>query len=145
MVAPGGAALDESTAAGAAAARRLRSEKLIWLTTVRPDGQPQPSGVWFHWDGADFLIFSEPNAPKVRNIRGNPQVAVHLDSDGSGGGLVVAEGSAELAEGVDAERDAAYLTKYDGDIAALGWTVEQLRTQYSLPIRVTPTRWRMVP
>ena len=43
--------LDETTEFGTRAARRLREEIIGWLTTVTPDGQPQPIPVWFVWDG----------------------------------------------------------------------------------------------
>jgi hypothetical protein len=49
-------ALDESLSGAAHAEDRLRSDEMIWLTTVRADGQPQTSAVWFHWDGTDFLL-----------------------------------------------------------------------------------------
>jgi PPOX class probable F420-dependent enzyme len=54
---------------------RLAREVVIWLTTVRSDGQPQTSPVWFVWDGQSFLIYSIPRSQKVPNIRGNPRVS----------------------------------------------------------------------
>jgi PPOX class probable F420-dependent enzyme len=42
--------LDESTEWGARAARRLREEIIGWLTTVSPEGAPQPVPIWFLWD-----------------------------------------------------------------------------------------------
>ena len=43
--------LDPSNPAHARADRRLRSEPVAWLTTVRADGQAQSTPVWFLWDG----------------------------------------------------------------------------------------------
>ena len=43
--------LDNMTETGARAERRLREEKIAWLTTVRADGQSQPVPVWFLWNG----------------------------------------------------------------------------------------------
>ena len=48
--------LDPSTEFGARVERRLPDERIIWLTTVGPDNTPQPSPVWFFWDGETFLI-----------------------------------------------------------------------------------------
>ena len=45
--------------------QRLRRELVIWLTTVRRDGMPQPTPVWFLWDGDTFLIYSQPNTRKL--------------------------------------------------------------------------------
>ncbi len=59
--------------------RRLHDEQLVWITTVRVDGQPQASPVGFMWDGTRFLTLSQPGAVKVTNLRHNPEVALHLD------------------------------------------------------------------
>jgi PPOX class probable F420-dependent enzyme len=74
--------LDLNSRAGARADQRLRSEQILWLTTVRADGQPQASPVWFLWDGTTLLVFSRPDAQKLRNLAANPRVAVHLESTG---------------------------------------------------------------
>ena len=41
--------LDTTTEAESRADRRLREERIAWLTTVRADGQPQSVPVWFLW------------------------------------------------------------------------------------------------
>jgi len=137
------ARLDRSTAAGANAARRLGSEYMIWLTTVRSDGVPQPSGVWFHWDGEDVLIFSEPGAPKVRNIRRNPHVALNLDGDGTGGGLVIIAGAARiLPDPPDDQRLTRYRQKYAHlSYNNLGADVKHMLRRFSTAILITPTHY----
>ena len=50
--------LDTTSEAGSRAEERLRNEEIAWLTTVRPDGQPQSVPVWFLWDGEGFLVYS---------------------------------------------------------------------------------------
>ena len=54
---------DTTTDFGRRVERRLRDEYLVWLTTVRADGLPQPSPVWFLWDGETVLIYSQPGKP----------------------------------------------------------------------------------
>lgn len=134
---------DRSTTAGANAGRRLGSEYMIWLTTVRPDGVPQPSGVWFHWDGEDILIFSEADAPKVRNIRCNPCVALNLDGDGTGGGLVIIAGMAGiLPNPPDAQRLTPYRQKYAHlSHNNLGVGVDDMLRRFSAAILITPTHY----
>ena len=63
---------------------------------MRADGQPQASPVWFLWDGTAILVFSQPNAQKLRNLAANPRVAVHLDSDGIGGDIVTIDATAAV-------------------------------------------------
>jgi len=52
--------IDLTSKFGHRAARRLAEEKIIWLTTMDNLGHPQPRPVWFLWNGASILIFSQP-------------------------------------------------------------------------------------
>ena len=135
--------LDTSTDFGAMAERRLREEGVIWLTTVDPAGAPQPTPVWFHWDGETILIFSQPKVAKVRNIRANSKVALSFNSDEYGGKVVVFTGQARFADAPPGEaRLAEYLTKYAEGIQSLKMTPEQMLAEYSTAILVTPEKVR---
>lgn len=129
---------------GSVPAGRLSSASVAWLTTVRADGQPQSSYVWFHFDGTDLQVASQPQAAKLRNIRANPKVSLHLDGDGQGGDVVTIEGVAEILEGDPSpERIEAYLAKYNDAIRTqLQTTPDELRREYSTTIRITPSRVR---
>ena len=123
---------------------RLRSEPIVWLTTVRADGQAQATPVWFLWDGETFLLYSQPGAQKVRNLAANPKVALHLDDDGSGGDVVTVEGTATVEPDTPrADRVDGYLAKYQAAIEALGYEPGPFARTYSTAIRVRPTRVRV--
>ncbi len=135
--------IDLGTEFGARVAQRLEHELVIWLITVRKDGMPQPSPVWFHWDGTSFMIYSRPDKQKLRNIASNPNVALHLDGNGRGGDIVIFSGLATLDE--DAPRLTEiepYRSKYGERIAAMGKTTEEFAAEYSAAIRVTPAQLR---
>ena len=135
--------LDPSQDAHAHADRRLRSEPVAWLTTVRADGQPQSTPVWFLWDGETFLLYSQPGAQKVRNVTANPKVSLHLVDYAAGDDVVAFEGTAAVEPGTPrADRVAAYLTKYQTAIEALGYEPGPFARTYSMAIRVRPTRVR---
>ena len=135
--------LDPSKPAHARAQRRLRSEQIAWLTTVRADGQAQSSPVWFLWDGQTFLLYSQPGAQKVRNLAANPKVALHLDDDGAGDDIVTVEGTATVEPDTPrADRVEGYLDKYQSAIEALGYEPGPFARTYSTAIRVRPTRMR---
>ena len=136
--------LDPSRKGHAHAERRLRSEPVAWLTTVRADGQAQASPVWFLWDGETFLLYSQPGAQKVRNLAANPKVALHLGDDGNGGDVVSFEGTATVEpDGPRADRVDGYLAKYQAAIEALGYEPGPFARTYSTAIRVRPTRVRV--
>lgn len=132
--------IDTDSEFGARVARRLREETIIWLTTVRADGRPQPSPVWFLWDGAGVLIYSQPGKPKVRNIGRNPRVALHFDGNGRGGDIVIFDGEARVApDAPPADQVPELVEKYREGIARLGGTAASFAREYSVAIRVTPT------
>lgn len=137
--------------ANARAQQRLRDQTVIWLTTVTSDGQPQTSPVGFVWDGGTFLILSQPDTPKVRNLRHNPKVALHLDLDSNAElhSVLTLEGVATLHPAPDggsaaltAEESAAYVERYRESMDGAGFTPEQTFSMFSTIIRVTPTRAR---
>jgi PPOX class probable F420-dependent enzyme len=133
--------IDESTEFGARVAAHLRDDVAVWMTTVTPEGSPLPSPVWFHWDGGDSVImFSQPGA-RQRNIEANPRVALNFAGNGRGSDIVVLAGRASFEEPSD-ERLAAYVEKYSADITRIGFTPEQFRESYSVPIRIELTGLR---
>jgi PPOX class probable F420-dependent enzyme len=134
--------IDLSTEFGARVARRLEQETVIWLTTVRADSTPQPSPVWFLWDGTTMLMYSRPDTPKLRNIAAQPRVALNFDSDGQGGDIVVFTGEARIEDAPPANEVPTYLDKYQSSIASIGMTPESFARTYSVAIRVMPTSVR---
>jgi PPOX class probable F420-dependent enzyme len=134
-------AIDTATPFGRRAARRLQEELIGWLVTVSPRGAPQPSPVWFLWDDAGALVFSQPDTPKLRNIGANPRVALHLDSRDAGMDIVILSGRARIArEQPPADQVEAYVAKYAGRIADYGWTPASFAADYSVPVRIEPRR-----
>lgn len=135
--------IDPSTEFGSRVARRLHEERIIWLTTVRDDLTPQPSPVWFWWDGQVFLIYSQPNTPKLRNITQDPNVALNFDGDGHGGNIIVFSGKASIDhDALPAHEVAAYVQKYAEGFKRIQMTPEGFSRAYSVAIRVTPTSLR---
>lgn len=123
---------------------RLRAEKIAWLTTVRRDGQPQSSPVWFLWRDGEVVVYSRPTTQKVRNVQANPKVAVHLRDVDEGGDVISIEGQATIDESYpSAASIPAYVEKYRAMIAALRMDPPGFAKSYSVPIRIRPTRMRI--
>ena len=138
--------LDFSSEFGQRVLNELQTEQIVWLTTVSPKGLPQPSPVWFIWRDSEVLIFSEPTAPKVRNIGGNSNVALAFNSDQHGNQVTILQGEATLSEAqMTAEEVASfgdYVEKYASGIESLKLTPESMLTQYSQLITIAPTKLR---
>ena len=134
---------DPATSFGERVARRLREEKIIWLTTTGADGTPQPAPVWFLWEDETFLIYTLANAKRLAHIERTPRVALNFDGDGTGGDIIVFTGEARQAPDTPpANQYPAYAEKYRDLIAEEFQTPENFARGYPVPLRITPTKVR---
>jgi PPOX class probable F420-dependent enzyme len=136
------AMIDLNTVLGTQVDQRLRDEEVIWLTTVSPDGVPHPNPVWFFWDGQEIILYSQPKAYRIRNLRLNPKVALNLQGAGPlGEAVVVIYGEARLDPHYR-QPHPGYAKKYQKFLSEMNMTLEQLIVSYSVEIRIRPTRLR---
>jgi PPOX class probable F420-dependent enzyme len=136
---------DPATPFGERAARRLRDERLIWLTTVDGKGMPQPTPVWFLWDEATatFLVYSRADAKRLTHIQQNSRVALNFDGNGSGGDIIVITGMAQISSAdPSADKLPSYVEKYGNFIASRYATPENFASIYSVALRIHPTALR---
>lgn len=131
-----------STTIDGALARRLQTEEVIWLTTVRADGSPVPTPVWFYWNGESFLIYTQPGSHKLRHIARNPAVALNFNTDAGGGSVAVFSGAAVIDDQPPPAEVEAYFAKYAEGIKMIGLTRESMAAEYSAVLRMHPTRVR---
>ena len=126
---------------GQRARRRLESEVVAWLTTVRSDGTPQSSPIWFWWDRETILIYSLDNTARLRNLARSPAASFHFDSD-DGGDVVVLEGTAAVSDDPASTGVPEYQDKYHSHILGIGYTPDTFAVAYPVPVRFTPRRLR---
>lgn len=122
------------------AASRLKREKVIWLVTTGKDLHPQAVLVWFLWDGKQFHIHAQ-HGIKVRHVRENPFVELHLNSDEVGDDVVRASGQATIVKTRSRALDTAFVRKYGRDIKNLGMRPEGFSEAYPNTIRVQRVRF----
>ena len=126
----------------ARALARLHSEQIAWIGTTGRDGYPHAVPVWFLWTDGRALVFSEPRTAKVRNLRADPRVALHLEAGDDHEQLTVLRGTARLSprstdEWLERVGD-AYERKYRGGLAGLKLTLPAMAARYSVVIEITP-------
>lgn len=115
---------------------------MAWLTTVRPNGQPDSVPVWFLMrDDETILIYSRPNKTKLRNIGENPKVTLGLDVTDIGRDIVRIDGTAVHADDVPpADQQPQYAAKYAERIGAMFGTAREFAEQFSEALIITPRR-----
>jgi PPOX class probable F420-dependent enzyme len=132
---------DPSTDEGARVLERLATDKIGWLTTVTPAGQPQTMPIWFLWADGELLIYGDHRAKRNANIAANPKVSFHLNDNGKGGDVVIVQGTARIdPDHPQVGDNPAYLAKYGEWIDLYLEGPSGMGQVYNMPIRITPTR-----
>ena len=135
--------IDPGTEKGARVLAALREDVVAWLITVSADGTPVPTPVWFWWDGETILVYSQRDKPKLRHIAANPRVSFALRTDELGDEITVISGTAAVdAASPSADQLPGYVEKYGALIERLGADPVSFAGEYSVPVRITPTKLR---
>ena len=120
---------------------RLDQEFILWVTTVRPNGQPQTLPVWYVRHDDDLLLWSKDGL-RVKNLATNRLVSAHVNDKG-GGDILSVEGVAEIvSEGGPASADDEYVRRYQPRMDRARWTWEWFDSVYKVPVRITPRKVR---
>ena len=118
-------------------ARRLATEPEVWLATVRSDGTPHVTPVWFIFDqpSSTWWISTGAHSAKVRNMSARPAVSLALED---GRSPVVAEGTARIhAAPFPDQLVRAFADKYHGWDITVPDTPGDVRVLVEVPTR----RW----
>jgi PPOX class probable F420-dependent enzyme len=136
--------IDKNSEAWIHMGKRLQEDLVIWLTTVSLDGTPQPNPVWFYWNGEEVILYSKPRSFRIRNLELNPRVALNFEgADVMGGDVAVITGRAAMDSKYQ-HADPGYVEKYLKYVNEMGITIQDLEDDYSVEIRVTPLKARIV-
>ena len=133
---------DAAEEAPPAADAALRTDPVVWLSTVRADGRPHLVPVWFHWDGERIVAFSKPRARKVENLRDRPSVMLAIGTPGPDFEVELIEAEAELPEAPSASlMPEGFAHKYRELLRRAGLTAQHFAEVYSQAIVLRPTRF----
>src|SRR6266481_3977445 len=87
----------------------MQSSTPARLAYVGPDGFPRAIPIGFHWNGAEFVLCTVPDAPKVPALKANPKVALTVDTNTFPPHVLLVRGTAaiDIVDGVPPEYLAA--------------------------------------
>lgn len=100
-----------STDLNPTAASFLERRPNLILGTIRKDGSPQASPLWYLWTGSSFLMSTVDTTAKWANLQRDPRCSVCVD-DPETGQMVVAYGEAKLKTDEVEDETRALLAKY---------------------------------
>jgi PPOX class probable F420-dependent enzyme len=81
----------------------LEKPNFAHLATVRPDGSPQSSVMWFAWDGDRIRMTHTKTRQKFRNLSAEPRVALSIADPSDEYRFLEVRGVVESVEDDDAE------------------------------------------
>lgn len=77
-------------------AQRLLKRNLARLAYVARDGTPRVVPIGFLWNGSTIVMCTSTNAPKIKALSVNPEVALTIDTDDFPPNILLLRGRAEL-------------------------------------------------
>ena len=90
------------------------------LATIRPDGSPQSSVMWFAWDGRRVRFSHTTNRQKYRNLLADGRVSFHVQDPENAYRTLEVRGH---VESMDPDPDAAFYRtlqrRYGSDVPVL--------------------------
>jgi PPOX class probable F420-dependent enzyme len=83
------------------------------------------------------------NANRINHVVDRPQVALHFESDGTGGDIVVFTGTARRADDIlPPHENPAFVAKYGDSLLRVSDTAEEFGKKFPVPLRIEITRTR---
>ena len=104
----------------------LSESRNATMATIRANGTPQLTPVWFVWDGEQFIISITTERAKYKNLV-------------PGFGYVTAEGKVEIREQDIWEDTRKILVKYQGEEGGAEY-LERMKTEPRVLVVMKPTR-----
>jgi len=130
------------------AGRELLARDIARLAYIAKDGTPRTIPIGFSWNGAEIVMCTAKNAPKLRALAGNPAVALTIDTEVHPPKILLIRGRAELdhVDGIPDEYVEANTTYQMTPEQRVVWEAEvrSLYTDGMVRIVVTPTWAKLI-
>ncbi|MFB7724515.1 MULTISPECIES: pyridoxamine 5'-phosphate oxidase family protein [unclassified Nocardia] len=132
---------------GRAFSRELLQRDVLRMAYVAKDGTPRNVPIAFTWNGAEIVVCTTKNAPKLHSLRANPAVALTIDTEVHPPKILLIRGRVELDE-VDGIPEEYLQMNGSYDMSAeqrVEWEAE-VRSLYDGMVRIviTPTWAKLI-
>jgi PPOX class probable F420-dependent enzyme len=118
----------------------LRGPHVASLATVRPDGRPHVTPVWYEFDGREFIVSTLRETQKVRNVSKKGFAALTIHTPGAPFQHVIAEGTARVGSTLDNVWRERLASRYLGEAAGRAY-VRESGDWDVVAIHVRPLKW----
>ncbi len=92
----------------------LAGPHVAHFASIRQDGTPHISPVWYQWEDGKITVVSGDSAVKTRNVRRNPRVSLSVATDEWPYQYVILEGQATIENSNLRETVRSIFSRYEG-------------------------------
>jgi PPOX class probable F420-dependent enzyme len=118
----------------------LKGANLASLATVRPDGRPHVTPVWYEYDGYEFIVSTFRAAQKLQNVAKKGFAALSIYTQGLPYRQVTVEGAARVGSQVDGVWRERVAVRYLGEPAGKAYVRDTADMEF-VAIHVRPIKW----
>jgi PPOX class probable F420-dependent enzyme len=119
----------------------LQQSRIAQFVTLRADGSATTVPVWYEWDGSEARIFTSRGTAKLRNIEGDPRVALAVaEPVGAMEAWVTIEGTATVEEGGIELARRLIVSYYSAERAGEVLPMWEDAAETFVVVRITPVR-----
>ena len=118
----------------------LRRPLVASLTTLRADGTPQVTPVWYESDGEAFFCIFDRDSVKARNLRRDTRVSLCIATHDDPYQYVIVDGTGEISAKGVAERCHSISTRYWGEERGGRFARELVTKGDTVVLSVRPNR-----
>lgn len=116
----------------------LKGTHFAKIATVKKDGSPHVTPIWYMYEGGKLIVNTTTDRVKFRNIQRDPRVSFLIDD---GYPYLMVLGNARVATERDANKDIETLAiRYTGVEAGKKSTRERYWKQPRVSLEITPER-----
>jgi PPOX class probable F420-dependent enzyme len=118
----------------------LKGAHVAALSTVRPDGRPHVTPVWYEFNGREFVVSTLRNSQKMRNVANKGFAAICIYTQELPYRLVIVEGTARTGGPIDNVWRERVAARYLGDAAARAYAMDTAELD-AIAIHLRPVKW----
>ncbi len=118
----------------------LRRPNVAALATVRPDGRPHLTPVWYDFDGSEFMVTTLRTTQKLKNVARKGFAALCIYTQELPYRLVIVEGTARVGSPIDSVWRERLASRYLGATAGRRY-VQDTADWDVVAIHIRPIKW----
>lgn len=120
----------------------LKGPHVAALATLRKNGRPHVTPVWYEYDGRDFTVSTFRDTQKAKNVAARGFAALTVFSNEFPYRQVTVEGTARVGGPIDNVWRERVAMRYLGEAAGRAYVRESFEMDV-VAIRVRPVKWHL--